>query len=83
MESGFKGFRSKTFQWGKKGLLSKIRTKKGPVIELLRTFSRYFCNNAKRSKTVKQNKVDKTELTERDVVWSQCWDQKMWPFIDD
>ena len=28
---------------------SQIRTKKGPVIELLRTFSRYFCNNAKKS----------------------------------
>ena len=34
---------------GKKGLLSKKRTKKGPVIELLRTFSRYFHNIAKRS----------------------------------
>ena len=49
MESCFKDLRSKTFQWGKKGLLSKKRTKKGPVIELLRTFSRYFHNNAKRS----------------------------------
>ena len=49
MESCFKDLRSKTFQWGKKGLLSKKRTKKGPVIELLRTFSRYFRNNAKRS----------------------------------
>ena len=49
MESCFKDLRSKTFQWGKKGLLSKKRTKKGPVIELLGTFSRYFRNNAKRS----------------------------------
>ena len=49
MESCFKDLMSKTFQWEKKGLLSKKRTKKGPVIELLRTFSRYFHNNAKRS----------------------------------
>ena len=39
----------KLFNGEKKGLLSKKRTKKGPVIELLRTFSRYFRNNAKRS----------------------------------
>ena len=51
MESCFKDLRSKTFQWGKKGLLSKKRTKKGPVIELLRTFS--FRNNAKRSQTAR------------------------------
>ena len=37
MESCFEDLRSKTFQWGKKGLWSKKRTKKGPVIELLRT----------------------------------------------
>ena len=49
MESRFKDLRSKTFHWGKKGLLGKKRTKKGPVVELLRTFSRYFRNNAKRS----------------------------------
>ena len=49
MKSCFEDLRSKTFQWGKKGLWSKKRTKKGPVIELLRTFSRYFRNNAKRS----------------------------------
>ena len=49
MESGFKDLMSKTFQWEKKGLLSKKRTKKGPVIELLRTFSRYFHNITKRS----------------------------------
>ena len=33
MESCFKDFMSKTFQWVKKGLLSKKRTKKGPVID--------------------------------------------------
>ena len=49
MKSCFEDLRSKTFQWGKKGLWSKKRTKKGPVIELLRTFSRYFRNNAERS----------------------------------
>ena len=49
MKSCFEDLRSKTFQWEKKGLLSKKRTKKGPVIELLRTFSRYFHNIAKRS----------------------------------
>ena len=37
MESCFEDLRSKTFQWGKKGLLSKKRTKKGPIIELFRT----------------------------------------------
>ena len=49
MESCFEDLRSKTFQWEKKGFLSKKRTKNGPVIELLRTFSCYFRNNAKRS----------------------------------
>ena len=49
MKSCFEDLRSKAFQWGEKGLLSKKRTIKGPVIELLRTFSRYFRNNAKRS----------------------------------
>ena len=53
MESCFEDLRSKTFQWGKKGLLSKKRTKKGPVIKLLRTCSRYFRNNAKRSQTAR------------------------------
>ena len=43
---------SKTFQWGKKGLLSKKRTKKGRVIELLRTFSCYF--NKKKDFCVKK-----------------------------
>ena len=42
MKFCFEDLRSKTFQWGKKGLWSKKRTKKGPVIELLRTFSRYL-----------------------------------------
>ena len=49
MESCFKDLMSKTFKWEKKGLLSKKRTNKGPVIELLRTFSRYVHNNAKMS----------------------------------
>ena len=45
----FWGLEVKNFSMGKKGLLSKIRTKWGPVIELLRTFSHYFRNNAIRS----------------------------------
>ena len=49
MKSCFEDLRSKAFQWGEKGLLSKKRTKKGLVIELLRTFSRYFHNISKRS----------------------------------
>ena len=45
----FWGLEVKIFSMGKKGLWRKKRTKKGPVIELFRTLSRYFRNNAKRS----------------------------------
>ena len=38
----------KLFNGEKKDFWVKKRTKKGPVIELLRTFSRYFHNNAKK-----------------------------------
>ena len=38
MKSCFEDLRSKAFQWGKKDFGVKKRTKKGPVIELLRTF---------------------------------------------
>ena len=49
MESCFEDLRSKTFQWEKRVLLSKMRTKGGPILKLLRTSSRYFHQNEKRS----------------------------------
>ena len=42
-------WRSKALQWEKRDLLSRMRPKCGPNLELLRTSSRYFHQNAMRS----------------------------------
>ena len=42
-------WRSKALQWEKRDLLSRMRPKCGPKLELLRTSSRYFHQNAMKS----------------------------------
>ena len=42
-------WRSKALQWEKRDLLSRMRPKCGPNLELLRTPSRYFHQNAMKS----------------------------------
>ena len=41
-ESCFEDWRSKYFQWENRVLLSKMRAKCAPILELLRTSTHYF-----------------------------------------
>ena len=63
---------------GKKGLLSKKWTEKGPGIELMRNFNRYFCNNAK---TFPSQEMRSTTVQPGGDWLSQC--QKIPSFLQD
>ena len=53
-------WRSKALQWERRDLLSRMRPKCGPNLELLRTSSRYFHQNA--MKSLKSTFCDKSTL---------------------
>ena len=53
-------WRSKALQWEKRDLLSRMRPKCGPNLELLRTSSRYFHQNA--MKSLKSTFCDKSAM---------------------